>query len=701
MQNREIERSLEQGAQALSLAVDREFSGYVRFLQGFAHSHLLATGDLAGFHALTRRAVEKGDALSLALFDATGRQVLHSSHAYGAQLPQPVLQPSAEVDSEGALPGRDLSAIRRALAGTPGNTNLFHSASMKRALFTVAVPILREGKPVYALVGGFSPDNLAGLLKSQFGTTTATVTDGNNIIVARATDGLRFTGQPSKILRAFPRDQAAGAGTAVNRDGVRLAYAFKRSSVTGWVAAVGLDGEARSDAIRNAFLAAGLIVSIAVLAAVAAAGMLARRIRRSVLHLMAVAEGAPPGGSAITEVAAVEGALSELVQVRASQASEREQRLIAEVKEQETAKESRRKDLYLATLAHELRNPLAPIRNAVALLHLKGPPDPELIYARDVIDRQAAQMARLLDDLLDVSRIARGKIELRRARIDAADAVRDALETSRPALEGARQEITVVLPDQPVWVDADRVRLAQVFANLLTNAAKYTDPGGHIRVRLDAQDGQARISVADDGIGIEPELLASIFEPFTQSTKATQRAQGGLGIGLAIVKGLVELHGGRVQAKSEGPGRGAQFIVWLPLARAAARPAPPAAKASAPAKVARRVLVVDDNRDAADTLAMLLRSMGAQVEVAYDGTTALELAQRNPPSVALLDIGMPGMTGYELARRLSTLAEKPYLIALTGWGQEADRAAAADAGFDRHLTKPVDPKALVALLTRL
>jgi PAS domain S-box-containing protein len=360
----------------------------------------------------------------------------------------------------------------------------------------------------------------------------------------------------------------------------------------------------------------------------------------------------------------------------------------------------RRKDEFLATLAHELRNPLAPIRSAVEVFKAKGPPDPDLTWSRDVIDRQVGQMARLLDDLLDVSRITRDKLELRKRRVRLAEVVEAAVETSRPIIDGGGHELAVTLPPEPVHLDADPVRLAQVFANLLNNAAKYTDGGGRIRLAAEVVGHEVAVSVKDSGIGIAPEVLPHLFEIFSQAAPALERSQGGLGIGLSLTKGLVELHGGSIGARSDGPGRGSEFIVRLPVAAAPAVGEPHTPEVDGRCRAGSRIVVADDNRDAADSLAMLLRIAGNEVRTAYDGRRAVEEAEAFRPDVALLDIGMPGLNGYEAARRIrgQSWGREMMLVALTGWGQEEDKRRAADAGFNAHLVKPVDPAALERLL---
>ncbi|HEX9945131.1 MAG TPA: PAS domain-containing protein [Thermoanaerobaculia bacterium] len=364
----------------------------------------------------------------------------------------------------------------------------------------------------------------------------------------------------------------------------------------------------------------------------------------------------------------------------------------------------RRKDEFLATLAHELRNPLAPIRNAVQILQVQGPPDPDLQWAREVIDRQAQQLTRLVDDLLDISRITRGKIELRKERVELAAIVDRALETSHPAIEASRHRLTVTFPEEPLYVTADLTRMAQVLANLLNNAAKYTRPGGHIQLAAGRSGDEAVIKVRDDGIGVPAEMLSRIFELFAQVDTSLERAQGGLGIGLTIARSLVEMHGGRIEAASGGLGRGSEFTVRLPLASAEVpHPSPHEPDAAERAAAGLRILVVDDNEDSAESLAVWLRLIGHDARTAHDGPRALEMAMEFHPEVVLLDIGMPGMNGYDVARRLrqEPATQKAMIVAMTGWGQEEDRRRSQEAGFDRHLVKPVDPKGLNDLLARI
>jgi PAS domain S-box-containing protein len=363
----------------------------------------------------------------------------------------------------------------------------------------------------------------------------------------------------------------------------------------------------------------------------------------------------------------------------------------------------RRKDEFLATLAHELRNPLAPLSNALQVLKLAGADPASAEQARGLMERQLSHLVRLVDDLLDVSRITTGKIELRRERIGVKEVVDSALETSGPLIEKCGHQLRVELPDEALVVEADPTRLAQVLANLLNNAAKYTDRGGHIALRAERHGNEIVIGVEDDGIGIAPEALPCLFEIFSQADRSVGRAQGGLGIGLSLVRGLVNLHGGSVSVHSDGLGRGSRFSVRLPLAGAPQR-AEAHAHATDVAPVSpQRILVVDDNRDSADSLSLLLGLKGHHVRTAYDGTSAIEAARAFRPDVALLDIGLPGLDGYEVARRIraeESIAQ-PALVATTGWGHAEDKRRAREAGFDYHMTKPISMEALERFLAGL
>jgi|GEM_PF-689567 len=376
------------------------------------------------------------------------------------------------------------------------------------------------------------------------------------------------------------------------------------------------------------------------------------------------------------------------------------------IQEQSLHDAGRRKDEFLAMLAHELRNPLAPIRQAVRIARSGASSDAQRRWSHGIIERQVQNMSLLLDDLLDVSRIGRGTLLLRKSREFLATVVETAIETSRPHIESKRHRLEVALPEEPVALDIDPLRIAQVLGNLLTNSAKYTDPGGLIRVTAGVETDQVVIRIADNGIGLTQDQAAQVFELFSQIPAAVEKSEGGLGIGLALSRGLIELHGGRIDATSAGPGHGTQVTVRLPFSGAPNQvgerdtsPQPPALTLIGKPSL-RRILIADDNADAADSLAELLRLEGHEVHVAYDGEQALSIFSNIDPDAALLDVGMPRMSGLEvaLAIRQRSSGQRVTLIAVTGWGQERDRRTALESGFDYHLTKPIQPEDIQALI---
>jgi signal transduction histidine kinase/ActR/RegA family two-component response regulator len=376
-------------------------------------------------------------------------------------------------------------------------------------------------------------------------------------------------------------------------------------------------------------------------------------------------------------------------------------------RQQQTLEEAdRRKDEFLATLAHELRNPLAPMRQAVRIAGAANSTESQKLWAHAVIERQVQHMSLLLDDLLDVSRITRGTLLLRKAAVSLTTIIDNAVEIARPALEARRHRLRLMLPQARVTLQVDPLRLSQVLGNLLINAAKYTDPEGDIRLGVELEDAALVVRVTDNGIGLSGEQLQQLFVMFSQLASGAARSQGGLGIGLALSRGLIELHGGELVASSAGPGQGSEFTVRLPstcYSRSAAATADPAARQRPDgAGAAHRILIADDNPDAADSLAELLRLEGHTVEVAYDGAQALASFASFEPAAALLDVGMPRMSGLEVVRAIRQLpaGRDAVLIAITGWGQEIDRRNAIDAGFDHHVTKPMDPVYVQDLIAR-
>lgn len=381
---------------------------------------------------------------------------------------------------------------------------------------------------------------------------------------------------------------------------------------------------------------------------------------------------------------------------------------VSDIKRMEEAlrETDRRKDEFLATLAHELRNPLAPIRNSLQILKMPRVDAKTARQTREMMERQVHHLVRLVDDLLDVSQVMRGKIELRAEPVELATVVARAVETAQPLIDIREHQLDIALPPDSLLVHADAIRVSQAIANLLMNAAKYTEGSGNIALSAAREDNEAVLRVRDNGIGIDPQMLAQVFDLFVQADHAASRSQGGLGLGLTLVKNIVEMHGGQVEAYSDGPGKGSEFVLRLPLLSSDA-PDPeeiaPDERQQESAPPGHRLLVVDDNDDAARSLAMLLRLQGHDVQVANDGASALEVATALRPALIFLDLGMPGMDGYEVARRIRQTAglQQTVLAALTGWGQQEDRRRTAEAGFDHHLVKPVEPKVLENLLADL
>ncbi|HEY0913655.1 MAG TPA: PAS domain-containing protein [Solimonas sp.] len=394
------------------------------------------------------------------------------------------------------------------------------------------------------------------------------------------------------------------------------------------------------------------------------------------------------------EVEAVAGTTRDVTE---AQESEQQLQRLAD----ELAEADRRKTEFLAMLAHELRNPLAPMRNAAEIIRRNPADAPGVLEAAEILQRQIGQMVRLVDDLMDVSRISHGRIGLQLEPTDLATVLGQAVESAGPMIEAASQELSLQLPSGFLPLQADTVRLTQVFSNLLNNASKYSKPGSRILLEASQQGGELRVTVRDQGIGIAPAALPGIFDMFIQVDRSLERPRSGLGIGLALVKTLVELHGGRVEGHSEGLGQGSEFRVWLPLA---SLPEEAVTATTTPAAVSgRRVLVVDDNIDAAQTLGQLLELLGNEVRLAHDGQVGVDTAAEFQPELILMDIGLPQLNGYEACRRIRSQFQgrRPAIIALTGWGQEQDRAQSAEAGFDAHLVKPVKYDTLMQAASKL
>jgi signal transduction histidine kinase/ActR/RegA family two-component response regulator len=670
---------------AFMSAVDAELKGSIVTLQALASSRRLAQGDLKGFHDDARAVLTtQPNWLNVILLSADGRQLVNAATFPGEPLP-------AKPEESRSLQ-QAIATLSPAVGGVQSR-----GPFINRPGIPLRVPLVREGKLAYVLTALLKPESFQALFESQHvpeGWVSGLV-DAQGRLIARV--------PPKPIGSMASRDYLAAVhaetegwyrGTTI--EGLDTYTAHVTSAVSGWSLGFAIPAELVVGPAKHAgwLLLSGALLSFA--AALLIALWLGRRVSRPMSELAQAAGRLGRGGtsfaarSSINEVDELAGALD-----AASRAiQERDQALRTQTAELKRADAN--KTQFLAMLSHELRNPLAPLANGLTLLGMRYPQaGPE---TQAMMERQIRQLARLIDDLLDVSRIDRGKLELRRDRVAIDAVVRTGIETAKPGIEAKAHELTVRYASEPLYVEGDAVRLSQVVSNLLNNAAKFTPPGGRIEIALRADSGAATISVKDNGIGFAPGEDQRIFDMFVQLDASRTQATGGLGLGLTLVRSLVAMHGGSVEARSAGPGSGAEFIVRLPLAAAAA---PSAIAAVRPARSARGrgVLIVDDNADAADSLAQILRLEGFEVRACYDGAEALRSAREFRPDVAFIDLNMPGMSGTELAARLrsESWAGAITLVALTGMGQKSDLEATRAAGFDAHLTKPADSDDVVRL----
>lgn len=690
----EQERMMIGHARALSSAVDAELDGTVAALSGIAKSPALADGDLRAFHETARR-LARPDWLGVILSDADGKPIFRTMAPYGAA-------PARTADPDSLRQAREQ---RRPVAGRVAR------GQGGRPAVPVRIPVNGPDGQPWVLTAVVQPDRFLEVIARQEipPDSVIGVLDGGGNMVARSREQERtVAGAPSPSLAALMRTSGPeGVGASRALEGDTLVSAYTTSPRYGWVVAVGAPPAGFGIGLfqRYAVYLAGAALSLGVCFAIAS--WLSERIVRRIRDVQASAEalgsgsgaGVPVAPSRIKEIRQMGQALEAAAARRAAHEEERS-RLLASLEQALDAARhaAQAKDAFLAMLGHELRNPLSPILTSLDLMDLRAEPGSQ--RERAVMRRQVTHLRRLVDDLLDVSRIASGKLAIDPRPLNLADTVRHA------AAARAGDAVSVEAPPA-VWIAGDETRLGQVLGNLLSNAARFgsTDT----RVVLAVVDGQARITVSDNGAGMAPELLARVFEPFYQAPQPLARRTGGLGLGLAIVREIVTLHGGRVAAFSDGPGRGSCFEVLLPLGAAAGAGAPglrPGLRSGMRPDVqqAQSILLVDDNEDAAGATALLLRELGHRVRVAHNAAEARALALAEPAAVAILDIGLPDMDGYALAGVLredlvSAHGAGPLrLVALTGYGQQADVARALAAGFDIHLTKPATLDALQRVL---
>jgi len=692
-QREQAERASIELSRALSTAVDAELSRSFAALEALATSTVLDTHNLKSFHERAMRvAATRSQWRAVILHDSRGRMVMNTAYPLGAALPH-----TAESESIAYVLRESKPAVGALARGV-----------RNRYSFALRVPVVRDDEVRYVLSAVLSPDGIREVINRQRvpNDWVVSVFDAKNQRIARSRQHEEFLGGPpaAGLLSAMQQPVQEGWTLAPTIEGEQAYAAFTRSPVTGWTVAIGIPPSyIDRGASRSLFVYGGGILLSIVLAALAAL-LVGRGIARPMAQLGDAArahgrrEPLKLPDTPISEIRQVAESLAFAADERTRGEAEREELLERERQARGIAEEANRsKDEFLAMLGHELRNPLGAIANAAQLLN--APDEESRTHARAVISRQVQHLARMTDDLLDAARAMTGKIVLQRQPLDLAEAAARTLSPIRTAGRAGQRRLVQEL--ETVWVDADPTRIEQILGNLLGNAFKFTPEGGTIKVSVEKVGDDAVLRVSDTGIGMSAELAERAFEPFVQGERPLDRSYGGLGIGLTLVRRLAELHGGTASAESEGPGKGSVFTVRLPAARAPElsrwRTGP------RPAAAARDVLVVEDNDDARETLRRMLELEGHRVRTAADGVSGLEAVRSAPPEIALIDIGLPKMDGYELARRIRrevSGARQPYLVAVTGYGLPEDRKRTLEAGFDMHVVKPVDAALLADVLER-
>jgi signal transduction histidine kinase len=685
-----VDAGLSDTVEALAAVLDNELDGTIKSLQTLATSQRLDDGNLPAFYEYAQRVRDLHHWTTIGLIDAAGSHLLNVARPLGAPLPDL----------------RDRDYFRQVVAtGAPYVSDLLRGRATSTVDVAVAVPVMRDGRLRYVLFAGVSPGGFSAMFDQQRLPPGAIVSiiSRDGLIIARTRDHGQAVGQAvSPAYLAQIRATPQGRAQRMSREGIDFESAFKRLS-SGWTVDFGVPAETVSAPVRRIAWAAAATGTAIVAATLGLAAFLAHRMARDIRDLAAVAAGLGRGESpparplAVAELDDMWRSLAAADEVLRQRERERAELLASErAARAEAEAASRAKDDFLAMLGHELRNPLGAIAGAVGVVDRLARGDERIARATAVIGRQVQHLSRLVDDLLDVTRVMHGKVYLDRRPLDLGELVQNLATAWRASGRFDRHEVEV--HTEPAWIDADETRMEQVVGNLVGNALKYTPAGGQVRVRVRAHAECAVLEVTDTGVGIPPRLLPAVFDLFVQGDRALDRTQGGLGLGLTLVKALVGLHGGSVQATSDGPGRGTTFTARLPLIPPPA-PAEPRADASAMPGSRRRILLVEDNQDSREMVRLALSLAGHEVHEAPDGPTAVELARTIAPDIAVVDIGLPGIDGYEVARRIRAMpgGKAVRLVALTGYGQAADRLRALEAGFDAHLTKPVTPERLAEL----
>jgi signal transduction histidine kinase/ActR/RegA family two-component response regulator len=694
-------RGVRETARATALAVDRELGNAETALHLLATSRNLTDGDWPGFYQQAMVA-DPGEGAWTVLLDDGGRQIINTSVPFGTALsPAPMTEPVQRV----------MEAQKTQVS------NLMVGPLTQQHIVALAVPVPVYSGKRYVLAQTFTADYFkqAFAHRNIPSSWIVGVADRNGVTISRSRHAAQFAGTSLRPeILAAARTSKEGEVRNFSCEGVDNYTVFTRSAISDWIVAVGVPAKEIESAARRAVIVAGLGLLAALACAVGLATVFGRRLARSMAGAMESAaalgrgEVPPSARSRVAEVDRLHTALTEagaiLMHERDSRAlaeAERARLLVSEQEARMRAEEQNKaKDEFLAMLGHELRNPLNAITAAISVMEVDGIGAEKVERAQSILRRQSRHLGRIVDDLLDVSRVMSGKIFLAPQRIDLAEAVRESLATLTAT--GAAQEHVVTLHAESAWVDADPTRIEQIISNLLVNAFRYTPAGGRIDIDMRADVGTAVLTVRDSGVGMAEELLSKVFDVFVQGPAQLDRSEGGLGIGLALVQRLVALHGGTVTAQSDGAGQGSVFTVRLPLAAMPSGSQKEVSDAAHTAKEACRILLVEDNDDSRQTLSTVLAMRGHRVVEAGDGVDGVRIALAEQPDVAVIDIGLPGIDGYEVARRVRAAGNRRIgLIALTGYGQAEDKQRALSAGFDMHLTKPIEPQRLLDAIAKV
>jgi signal transduction histidine kinase/ActR/RegA family two-component response regulator len=686
------ERRLIESARVDAAALDHEFAGIISILQALATSPALDREDFESFHSEGRRIqATQPDWYNITLLSLNGKTLVSTRLAWGTPL----------------LPIPDPDSLRRLVETRRPTVGVVRSPPRggPEHLFSIRVPVVRHGELKFAVSAVVNVEALTRVVPKQLANSeewTRSILDSAGTIAVRTRGAENYIGTPaSDAFRARIQQAPETIASETTREGVPV-YAATSRGAYGWTAVVVVPRatlDAPLGASMTAILIGGALLMLCGLAAVLfVSRRLSADLAAATIAAEAVAEGRPlvPRDGNVRETHRLQRALASTASLLDKRARERDEEIRrTEAARTEAEQANQTKDQFLAVLGHELRNPLAPALTALELMKARGPNVFE--REREVLQRQVAHMTRLVNDLLDVSRLSRGKAELERRRFELRHAVDRAVDMVQPLIAQRRHALHVSVPAHGLVIDADLDRIVQVLSNLLTNAAKYTPSGGRIALTALAVDGQVRIECEDDGPGIPAELVPKLFHPFAQGPRTLDRREGGLGLGLALARSLTELHGGTITVQSVDS-RGSRFVVTLPLASEAVENPPVQQSRSTGNGPARRILVVDDNADATEMLRSALGDAGHAVATAATAADALALTTEFKPDVGVLDIGLPVMDGYELARRLRNWNGAIRLIALTGYGQVADLDAARNAGFDAHCAKPIATAALLELI---